>query len=128
MTFSRVAVRRERQHVPIVIQSDRLEKFVHAADEFAVARPGGAAHLNEQGMLKLAREADAHVVGDAGFAGRIDDARGKFRDERARLQAGATFQADEFARRPKFFQRVEHVEVHNARDGQPALARKPREL
>ena len=89
---------------------------------------GGGAHLGEEGMRRGARKSDAHVVGDARFAGRIDLERREFRHEDARLQAGAALQADQPPRVEEFVDAVEDVEIDDAGDRQPRLARQPGEL
>ena len=58
-------------------------------------------------MRRGAGEARAHVIGDARFAGGIDDARGKLGNKDARFQADTGFQAEKPPGFEKFFQRVQ---------------------
>ena len=79
-------------------------------------------------MRRGARKTDAHVVGDARFAGRVDLERREFRHEDARLQTGAALEADLPPGVEEFVDAVENVEIDDAGDRQSRLARQPGEL
>ena len=79
-------------------------------------------------MRRGARKSDAHIVGDARFARRIDLEGREFRHEHARLQAGAALQSDLPPGVEEFVDAVEDVEIDDAGDRQSRLARQPGEL
>ena len=72
-------------------------------------------------MLDGARKTNAHVIGNAWFARRINDARGKLRHKYARFHADAALESAPPAGLPEFLQPVEHIEVHNAGHGEAVL-------
>ena len=79
-------------------------------------------------MLNGPSKPDPHVIRDAGFAGGIDHARRKLRHEHARFHADAAFESAEPAGFPKFFQTIEHVEVHDTGGGEAVLPGQHREM
>ena len=128
VAFGRVAARRQRRDVAVEIELDRIEVGVDAFDHPARPLLGGGAHLGEERVRRGARESDAHVVGDAGLAGRVDLQRREFRHEHARFQAGAGLQPDQPPRFEELVDAVEDVEIDDAGGRQSRLARQPGEF
>lgn len=133
VAFGGVAFRRQRQHIGLVGDRHGVKIGVQTGNDGAVAVGGEPAQLLGDGLHPrrdgAAAEADAHMVGNAGFARRIDLAVGEFGQEKAGLDAGATPHPDQLAGFQKLIHAVEDIEIHDAHElvtpllGQPGQTR-----
>jgi PAS domain S-box-containing protein len=119
VTFGCVPERRQRCDVFFVIQFNRAQERVDARQQFASPLLSRVAHSGEKRMLHRAGKSDAHVVGDAGLARRIDHARAELWNEHARFHARHGLESDEPSRLQEFDHRIEDVEVHEPGHREP---------
>ena len=87
MALRRITLGRERYNVFLIVEFDRPHVTVDEDNDVANALRRSGSHSGEEWMLNDFREPDAHVIGNAWLAGRVDDARSKLRHKYPRLKA-----------------------------------------
>ncbi len=123
MALGGVAAGGERRHVFVEIERGGREERVDQFDDPAGALGGGIFQRGGEHGFGFGNgaggEADAHVVGDAGFAGGIDFAVSQFPDEGAGFDAADAADVEQPGGFEEFVRRVEHVEIDDP-GGEPA--------
>ncbi len=121
MALGGVAGGGEGKNVAVVVQGNGIEVGVDAADKIAVALGGDRAQVGEEGRGRFAGrggDGDAHVIGDAGLAGRVHDVLAELGNIDARFEAGAGLEVERLCGLEELGQAVEGIEVYQTR-GRP---------
>ncbi|MPM62759.1 hypothetical protein SDC9_109636 [bioreactor metagenome] len=115
MALGHIAERREAPGDRIEIDRCRRQISIDQLHQLAGAVIGVPAQHRGEFLLRRgdggAFEPAAKMIGDAGFARRIDLLVGQFRDEHARFHAATGAHLQQFGRRQKFIHAVKHVEI-----------------
>ena len=126
-----VARRGEGQHIALVVDDHRSEVVIDTGEDTLVALGSATAQIGQDRGYSVGhparREADAHVVADAGLAGRVYLLRGVFGHKDAGLDPGAAAYARQLAGVEELVHAIQHVKIDDAHQCKAALLAEPGE-
>ncbi|OPZ98579.1 MAG: hypothetical protein BWY71_01230 [Planctomycetes bacterium ADurb.Bin412] len=132
MPLRRVARRRQRQHIRLIIQHHRIQKPVHPPHQFHISLLGHLAKLLQKLPVLLRRrhrrKSHPHMIRNPRLTRRGHLQLRKFRHKNPRLQPDKPLQVQQIPRRHKLLQPVQHIKIHNPRHPQARLSRQPGKL